>query len=176
MEKGKLFQGLQEQRGSNHSSPGFPYSGIIIPSTVIESVKGPLVKNENLNIYFIRGTHCGLRDDVFPRRSGKYILGGEFQIEIYDVFLMIFKSNGNRLIVNLYYFIHVGFRIEVPECKNRSCHIPPEFYAVSRCGWSQPVEELTITQIAGLFFKAYDCGPDRCTVSRFFVELCSYIL
>ncbi|VUZ39376.1 unnamed protein product [Hymenolepis diminuta] len=132
VEKRRPYWGMPHIVDSNHSSPGFPYSGTIIPIKVIESIKGPLMKNQHLNIYFTQGSYCGVLDDAFPRRSGKYILS--------------------------------GFRIEFPECKDISCHLPREIFAVTRCGWSQPAEDLTLTQIGGLFLKGYNCGKGECTM------------
>lgn len=40
-----------------------------------------------------------------------------------------------------------------------------EIFAVTRCGWSQPIEDLTITMIAGLFLNMYTCGKEACLVS-----------
>ncbi|VDN99915.1 unnamed protein product [Rodentolepis nana] len=133
VERQRPFWGLSQIAETNHSSPGFPYSGTIIPSKVVKDIRGPLKKDQHLNIYFIQGSHCGVSDDALPRRSGKYVL--------------------------------FGFRIELPGCKGASCHLPNEIFAVTRCGWSQPIEDLTITQISGLFLKGYNCGTKQCTVS-----------
>nr|CDS28910.1 conserved hypothetical protein [Hymenolepis microstoma] len=132
VERQRPFWSLSQIAESNHSSPGFPFSGTIIPSKVIKTIKGPLEKNQQINIYFTQGSHCGVSDDAFPRRSGKYVLS--------------------------------GFRIELPGCKKVPCHLPTEIFAVTRCGWSQPIEDLTLTQISGLFLKGYHCGTKQCTM------------
>ena len=65
------------------------------------------------------------------------------------------------------FLLNVGFRIGVLGCKGSGayCHLPEEMHVVTRCGWSQPMEDLTITQIAGLFLNMYTCGEGACSVS-----------
>ncbi|KAL5970234.1 hypothetical protein TSMEX_001976 [Taenia solium] len=132
----KPFYGL---RGS-HSNPGWPYSGASIPTKVLHSVKGSLRLHERVDIYFIQGTNCGITRAMFPRRKGKYLLA---------------------------VVLNAGFRIEVPGCKELGpyCHLPAEMHVITRCGWSQTIEDLTITEIAGLYLKMYSCGEKACSVS-----------
>ncbi|CDI98469.1 conserved hypothetical protein [Echinococcus multilocularis] len=124
----------------SHSSSGWPYSGASIPIKVLHSVKGSLRLHERVDIYFIQGTSCGITNTMFPRHKGKYLLS--------------------------------GFRIEVPGCKDLgpSCHLPAKMYLVTRCGWSQEMEDLTVTQIAGLFLKMYSCGERACSMQPSFTK------
>ncbi|KAM7535249.1 hypothetical protein Aperf_G00000098182 [Anoplocephala perfoliata] len=125
---------------TNHSNAGWPFSGTSIAVKVLKVVKGPLQTEQYLSVYFFLGSSCGVSSNMLPHRNGKYLLS--------------------------------GFRIEIPECKKigTSCHLPEEIFGVTRCGWSQPIEELTITMIAGLFLNMYKCGKEACLMQPSFIK------
>ncbi|KAL7060619.1 hypothetical protein AAHC03_010267 [Spirometra sp. Aus1] len=110
----------------------WPFSGTIVPLTVQRSIKGNLQPGQRLEVYYAEGTMCGITEDMLPRKEGSYVIS--------------------------------GFHVTIPGCRSLGsrCHLPPEIYLVTRCGWTAPLQELTITQIAGLFLGMYSCDEGTC--------------
>ncbi|VDK83219.1 unnamed protein product [Dibothriocephalus latus] len=117
-------------------NPMWPFSGTVIPLTVERSIKGNLQPGQRLEVYYAEGTMCGVTADMLPRREGTYLIS--------------------------------GFHVTIPGCRSLGfrCHLPPEIHLVTRCGWTAPLHDLTITQIAGLFLGMYSCDGGACQVKQ----------
>ncbi|VDL85851.1 unnamed protein product, partial [Schistocephalus solidus] len=121
----------------------WPFSGTIIPLTVQHSLKGNLQTGQRLEVYYAEGAMCGVTEDMLPTREGSYLISGQSPV-LFDslpISTTCFKPS-----------VSLGSR----------CHLPPEIYLVTRCGWTAPLQDLTITQMAGLFLGMYSCDEGTC--------------
>ncbi|VDD75032.1 unnamed protein product [Mesocestoides corti] len=120
-----------------HGSGPWHFAGTVITLSVEHVVKGSLEVNKNADFHFIQGSTCGVTPHMIPRENSTFLI--------------------------------TGFHLRFPGCDKvhqDNCLQTKELFLVTRCSASQPLESLSITQVAGLFLDLYSCSAGSCSELR----------
>ncbi|KAM7535957.1 hypothetical protein Aperf_G00000100020 [Anoplocephala perfoliata] len=110
----------------------FNYAGLVVPVEVQRVLRGPMEPNRVEVIHFVRGIFCGIPRDRIPNGNQSFLVAGFRRT--------FFRSDEYK---------HFGYK----ETKS--------VYLVTKCGVSEPLQSLSLTQMTGVFMGLY-WGKSSC--------------